>query len=242
MSTRRRIAVAQGAASIEGPAFRPVDGGRAGLRPRPAGPVGDDNAAVCSGSTVDDWLRATASGDVTAFNQLFTVLRPMVIRRAQRVLIDTSQAEEVAQEVMLEVWLKASAFNPARGSAWGWITHIAHRRAIDRVRQVSAVQRREQRAFHHDRVVFLDTDPPVVVQPDKALAVAVGQLSAAQRQALTWAFGTELTYAASALALGVPVGTFKTRVRDALKRLRVVMVDAAACQEAGQRVLARPAA
>ena len=115
---------------------------------------------------------------------------------------------------MLEVWLKAAAFDPARGSARGWMAQIAYRRAVDKVRQVTATRRREQRAHLQDPLVHLDPDPSTRDRPGPGLAVAIAQLTVRQREALTLAFETQLTYVGftvvrSAASSTMPTGVVK---------------------------------
>jgi len=82
----------------------------------------------------DGLLELVARGDEAAFAQLFELTSGQVYGVVRRVLRDPAQSEEVAQEVLIEVWRSASRFDPKRGSATTWILTMAHRRAVDRVR------------------------------------------------------------------------------------------------------------
>ena len=176
--------------------------------------------------TSEDPLRtslvAVASGDRAAFSTMYDLMAGRVYGLCRRILIDTHQAEEVTQEVFLAVWQTAPRFDPARGRAASWITTIAHRRAVDRVRASQSSHDRDLRIGIRD---FDEVSPGVEADVETSMEFrrardAMAQLSDRQREVLELAYFGGLTQTEIADRLSVPVGTIKTRTRDALIRLR----------------------
>jgi RNA polymerase sigma-70 factor, ECF subfamily len=179
-------------------------------------------APVVEDATPEELLVATAGGDQRAFAALYDRLSPQVLGVALRVLRDRALAEEVSQEVLVEVWRKADRFDPTRGSAAGWVATLTHRRAVDRVRSEQASRDRDDRVQRRDEARAVDDVSDTVErrldhwQVRQALSV----LSERQREAVELAYFKGHTYREVAEVLGIPEGTAKSRLRDALLRLR----------------------
>ncbi len=95
---------------------------------------------------LDKLLGQVAQGDTAAFERLYDEVAGPVYGLAVRILRDSSQAEEIAQEVLIQVWRKAAHFDPSRGGAMAWIMTLAHHRTVDRVRSEQASTAREDQA------------------------------------------------------------------------------------------------
>ena len=173
-------------------------------------------------STLRSLMAGTALGDHTAYRGVYDLMAASVFGLSRRVVRDFAQAEEVSQEVMIEIWRRAAKFDASRGSARSWILTIAHARAVDRVRSAQSSRKRDNDYATTSYVP--DTD--VVAASFEAHAEslrtrrALADLSLVQREAIELAYYQGRTHVEIASILGVPVGTVKTRLRDGLIRLR----------------------
>lgn len=172
--------------------------------------------------SLEELLARVAQGDQDAFASVYDTVAGPVLGLVRSVLRDPAQSEEVAQEVLVEVWRLAARFDPARGGATSWVMTLAHRRAVDRVRSARAASDRDARAAQLDRTPAYDE---VVEQVEARLEReqvrrCLGSLTELQRQSVTLAYYRGLTYREVAELLTQPLGTVKTRLRDGLIRLR----------------------
>ena len=167
-------------------------------------------------------LAAVARGDETAFGRLYDLVAPRVYGLVRRVLRDPAQAEEVAQEILVEVWRTAARWDAGRGSATAWIFMITHRRAVDRVRAEQAASERRPGPVRR-RWTRRTTRWPTRWRCGWSVSrcgAAWTMLTVLQREAVTLAFYQGHAYPQVSELLRVPLPTVKSRMRDGLTRLR----------------------
>jgi RNA polymerase sigma-70 factor, ECF subfamily len=201
---------------MAGHQHQPGPGPGPGHGPGPG--CGPDGAADLTGL-----LARVARGDNAAFGAVYDQLAGPVYGIVRKVLRDPAQSEEVAQEVMLEIWRTASRFDPARGGAASWAMTIAHRRAVDRVRSETAAADRV-RKLAPGPVTGDDVAELVEAALDRQrVRRCMGALTALQAESVKLAYYGGYTYPQVAELLGISLGTVKTRIRDGLIRMRDCM-------------------
>jgi RNA polymerase sigma-70 factor, ECF subfamily len=163
-------------------------------------------------------VSAIRAGDTHAMAELYERYSPVVYSVAIRVLGDTAAAEDVMQEVFMQLWRNPDVFDASKGSLPGWLAVIARNRAIDSLRK-----RRSETGLI-EIAVPLHQDVSGVewnIALDK-IRGALQAMPAPQRSTLEMAFFDGLTHTEIAHKTGEPLGTIKTRIRSGLMTLRRV--------------------
>lgn len=151
---------------------------------------------------------------------LYDRYSPVVYSVALRVLGDTGRAEDVLQEIFMQLWRNPGAFDAARGSLGAWLAVIARNRAID------VLRKGRPETDIRDVVVSVESDLADAAERARAVEKirrALGEMPAPQRAALELAFFEGLTHSEIAARTGEPLGTIKTRIRSGLISLRKVL-------------------
>lgn len=170
-------------------------------------------------------LVQTATADKHAFSALYDALAPTVYSVCLSVLRNPALAEEVAQDVFVEVWTSAAKFDPQRGNARSWVGRLAQGRPVDKLRSHVAAVQRDDRDSKLEHATFAEPIEDEALNNVEAhlLRRAVDEIGEPHSTAVALAFFDGLTHAELAESTGVPLGTAKTRVRDGVKKLKAVL-------------------
>lgn len=169
-----------------------------------------------------DLIRCVSNGDEAALSLLYDRYRRVLFGLLYRMLNNRTEAEDVLQEVFVQVWRQARKFDEGRGKAFTWLVTIARRRAIDRLRSLRSramtiYKASESNALYPDAAVEQD---PFLRADQKTVRAALNQLPAAQRSLLLMAFFEGRSQREIAERTKIPLGTIKTRIRTGMTRLR----------------------
>ena len=161
---------------------------------------------------------------LSGFRSSYEELHPLAVAAAQRVLRDQAAAEDVAQDVFIALWRNPKAYDPSRGSLRSYVSLMARSRALDRWRTRQAREAAVDRSAAEQKVRHVDEESAAepVLRRDRSRRIlhALDSLPGEQREAVLLAFGRGLTAQEIAKAIGVPLGTAKSRVRLGLQKAR----------------------
>jgi RNA polymerase sigma-70 factor (ECF subfamily) len=172
-------------------------------------------------------LHEIQKGNPDALARLYDTSAPLLFTLALRILGNAADAEEVLLDTFEQVWRTARSFDPTRGSVWQWLVLLTRSRALDRLRSLAGRRLRE----HSNASTQPEISSPAPL-PEEAIAAsqqqrrvrqALSALPPEQRKALEMAYFSGLTHTEIASALGVPLGTIKTRIRIAMDKLRIAL-------------------
>ena len=170
--------------------------------------------------------------DPRQFDDAYRQLAPQAIAAANRVLRDEAAAEDVVQDVFMQLWLRPSSYDAKRGPLGSYVTMLARSRALDRWRsrgaRDAAVERTKEQARLDGHEVAEPADELAIRRErSRTLAGAIKHLPAEQRDALLLAYGRGLTASEIAQVSEIPLGTAKSRLRLGLRKTRDNLATAA---------------
>ena len=164
-----------------------------------------------------DLLTRIQQGDERAMAALYDRYSKIVYSVALRVLRDTASAEDVMQEIFMQIWRSPNSFVATKGSLGGWLAVVARNRSIDTLRRKRPSEQVEEMNLASSTNIADEAERSILMERARA---AVVLLPAEQRKTLEMAFFDGLTHSEIAEMTGDPLGTVKTRIRSGLTTLR----------------------
>jgi RNA polymerase sigma-70 factor, ECF subfamily len=171
-------------------------------------------------------LKAIVRRDETALAELYDRYRVILFGLLYRILNSREEAEDVLQELFLQVWRQAADFDETRGRPFTWLVTLARSRGIDRLRSLAARERLAISGAREPSEEVSDAVADAFRSEQRGLVTAaLAQLPEEQKGPLLLAYFDGLTQSEIAKKLGAPLGTVKTRMRTGLMKLREMLAN-----------------
>jgi len=171
-------------------------------------------------------MKAIVRQDERALAELYDRYRVILFGLLVRILNSREEAEDVLQEVFLQVWRRAADFDETRGRPFTWLVTLARSRGIDRIRNLAARDRVAQAGAREESEQVSDAVADAFRSEQRGLVTtALAQLPEEQMRPLMLAYFDGLTQSEIAAKLNAPLGTVKTRMRSGLMKLRELLAD-----------------
>jgi len=176
--------------------------------------------------------RGNESALATLYRRHTAILRTVI----SRVVHNDADTDDLLQECFIELWKRAATYDEAKGKLLGWLITLARRRAIDRVRRRQAYSRAEERLIEHSKSDSEECHNHVEQEANasdcsQALKKALSELPAAQREAIQMAYYQGLSQREIATKTGIPLGTIKTRLELAIRKVRAALLAIGGAEE-----------
>ena len=169
-------------------------------------------------------MKAIAAKDEAALALLYDRYRVILFGLLMRILNSREEAEDVLQEVFLQVWRKAGDFDEKRGRPFTWLVTLGRSRGIDRLRTLSARERVAEAGAREASEEISDAATDAFKSERRGLVTtALAQLPDEQKRPIMLAYFDGLSQSEIATRLGAPLGTVKTRMRTGLMKLRELL-------------------
>jgi len=195
-------------------------------------------ASFASSEVTDEQLMARIQGrDEAALAAMYHRHTPILRTVISRVVHNESDVDDLLQEVFLEMWNRAQSYDETKGKVLGWLVTLARRRAIDRVRRRQAYARAEERlrleTEHEPHITRFHGVEEDVNAADRSEVFRrlLATLPVSQREALQLAYYRGLSQREIAAKTGIPLGTIKTRLELAVRKIRTGILSLGGAEE-----------
>lgn len=163
-------------------------------------------------------------GHEGALKTLYRKYAGALLHQVQKIIVDQEAAEEILQDVFVKIWKKAGQYDENRSRLFTWMSQIARNTAIDTARLVSFQRNKETDSL--DTLVNIDAQLPAKAFnkiPDVGLQQVISKIDPEHRELIEYLYFRQYTQKETAEALGIPLGTVKTRLRKAISVLREIL-------------------
>ena len=193
-------------------------------------PRQNEESTVAPEMTDEQLMQAIIDRDQRALNQLYARYRPLISKIVVEILPNEADAEEALQDVFMEIWTRAANFDARKGKPLGWIICMARRRAIDHYRKIRRRAEASEKlrieagegtpgTEDHAMIAACTVETPVTTDLRRFLMKIIGSLPLEQERVIHLSYFNDMSQREIAARTGIPLGTIKTRLDLALRKL-----------------------